>query len=99
MRKILLLLTSVMMVLGMAACGGGGGGEEQSTNTPEAAVAGYLDAFKAVDQAKLNEYVTEDDMMYSEDTTQDNTEEKIIFENITYKIKSLVSLDTSEEGN
>ena len=63
MRKILLLLTSVMMVLGMAACGGGGGGEEQSTNTPEAAVAGYLDAFKAVDQAKLNEYVTEDDVM------------------------------------
>ena len=38
-----------------------------------------------------NEYVIEDDMMYSEDTTQDNTEEKIIFENITYKIKSLVS--------
>ena len=66
MRKILLLLASVMMALGMAACGGGG--EEQSTNTPEAAVAGYLDAFKAVDQAKLNEYVTEDDMMYSEDT-------------------------------
>ena len=78
MRKILLLLTSVMMVLGMAACGGGGGGEEQSTNTPEAAVAGYLDAFKAVDQAKLNEYVTEDDVMYSEDT-ESVTEAQVVF--------------------
>lgn len=94
MRKILLLLTSVMMVLGMAACGGGGGGEEQSTNTPEAAVAGYLDAFKAVDQAKLNEYVTEDDMMYSEDT-EDVSEAQVVFGNISYEIKSV----NAEEGS
>ena len=94
MRKILLLLTSVMMVLGMAACGGGGGGEEQSTNTPEAAVAGYLDAFKAVDQAKLNEYVTEDDVMYSEDT-ESVTEAQVVFGNFTYEIKSV---NTDTEG-
>lgn len=95
MRKILLLLTSVMMVLGMAACGGGGGGEEQSTNTPEAAVVGYLDAFKAVDQAKLNEYVTEDDVMYSEDTEGVNSEAQVVFGNISYEIKSV----NAEEGS
>ncbi len=94
MRKILLLLTSVMMVLGMAACGGGGGGEEQSTNTPEAAVAGYLDAFKAVDQAKLNEYITKDDVMYSEDT-ESVTEAQVVFGNFTYEIKSV---NTDTEG-
>ncbi|NDO47605.1 hypothetical protein [Clostridium sp. MD294] len=95
MRKILLLLTSVMMVLGMAACGGGGGEEKQDTNTPEAAVAGYLDAFKAVDQAKINEYVAEDDMMYSEDTEEDISEAQIVFGNITYEIKSV---NTDTEG-
>ena len=95
MRKILLLLTSVMMVLGMAACGGGGGEEKQDTNTPEAAVTGYLDAFKAVDQAKINEYVAEDDMMYSEDTEEDISEAQIVFGNITYEIKSV---NTDTEG-
>ena len=96
MRKILLLLTSVMMALGMAACSGSGGGgeEEQNTNTPEAAVTGYLDAFKAVDQAKINEYVTEDDMMYSEDT-EDVSEAQIVFGNVSYEIKSV---NTDTEG-
>ena len=84
-----------MMVLGMAACGGGGGEEKQDTNTPEAAVAGYLDAFKAVDQAKINEYVAEDDMMYSEDTEEDISEAQIVFGNITYEIKSV---NTDTEG-
>ena len=95
MRKILLLLTSIMMALGMAACSGGGGGEDvQDTNTPEAAVAGYLDAFKAADQAKINEYITEDDVMYSEDT-ESVTEAQVVFGNFTYEVKSV---NTDTEG-
>ncbi len=53
-----------------------------------------MDAFKAADQAKLNEYVTEDDMMYSEDT-EDVSEAQVVFGNISYEIKSV---NTDTEG-
>ena len=109
MKKFLLLLTTMVISFGVVACGGGSDSDKSSDSydateleemePEEIAVVGFLEAVKQADFAKINEYVTEDDMMYSEDTTQDNTEEKIILENITYKIKSLVSLDTSEEGN
>ncbi len=109
MKKFLLLLTTMVISFGVVACGdknNASNGYDESEvidmeelEPEEIAVVGFLEAVKQADFAKINEYVIEDDMMYSEDTTQDNTEEKIIFENITYKIKSLVSLDTSEEGN
>lgn len=96
MRKILLLFASVMMAVGMTACGGSGSGsgdEEQSGNAPETAVAGLLDAIKEGDQTKVNEYVTSDDTMHSENTESDITQAKIMFENITYNVKS-VNADT-----
>lgn len=65
----------------------------------EKAVIGFLDAVKEADFAKINSYVTEDDLMYEEDTTQDNSEEKIVFENMTYNITSLVSVDTSDTND
>ncbi len=91
MRKILLLLTSIMMTLGIVACGGGNG--EKNTNTPEAAVTGFLDAVKQYDQAKVNEYLEKDDTMYSENITEDNEQMKMMLENITYNVKS-VNADT-----
>ena len=91
MRKILLLLTSIMMTLGIVACGGGNG--EKNTNTPEAAVIGFLDAVKQGDQAKVNEYVEKDDNMYSEDIAEDNEQIKMMLENVTYNVKS-VNADT-----
>lgn len=98
MRKILLLLASVVMALSMVACGGNGGGsgeEGKNDNTPEAAVAGLLDAIKEGNQAKVNEYVSKDDGMYSEDTQTDITQAKVMFENITYNIQSV---NTDTEG-
>ncbi len=101
MKKFLLLLTTMVISFGVVACGdknNDSNGYDESEvadmeelESEEIAVVGFLEAVKQADFAKINEYVIEDDMMYSEDTTQDNTEEKIIFENITYKIKSLVS--------
>ncbi len=101
MKKFLLLLTTMVISFGVVACGDknndSNGYDEfevadmEELESEEIAVVGFLEAVKQADFAKINEYVIEDDMMYSEDTTQDNTEEKIIFENITYKIKSLVS--------
>lgn len=94
MRKILLLLTSVMMALGMAACNGGDA-EQKEENTPESAVADFLEAVKAADQTKINEYVSEDDRVYSENTTTDE-QVKMLFENITYQVKSVKA---DEENN
>lgn len=95
MRKILLLLTSVMMALGIVACGGSGESGEENTNTPEAAVAGFLDAVKEGDQSKANEYLEKEDTMYSEDTAEDTTQLKMMLENITYNIQSV---NTDTEG-
>ena len=91
MKKFLLLLTTMVISFGVVACGDKNNDSNGYDESEEIAVVGFLEAVKQADFAKINEYVIEDDMMYSEDTTQDNTEEKIIFENITYKIKSLVS--------
>lgn len=96
MRKILLLLTSIMMALGIVACGGNNGGSEEQEkdgNTPEATVAALLDAIKEGDQSKVNEYVSKEDKMYSEDTETDITQAKVMFENMTYNIQS-VNTDT-----
>ena len=86
MRKILLLLTSMIMALGMAACGNSDSGEEE-LNTPEAAVIGLLDGIKALDQTKINEYVTEDDIMYS--TNIGESTDVAVFENLTYNVESV----------
>lgn len=98
MRKILLLLTSIMMALGIVACGGNNGGsgeQEKDGNTPEATVAALLDAIKEGDQSKVNEYVSKEDIMYSEDTETDITQAKVMFENMTYNIQSV---NTDTEG-
>ncbi|MEY8320187.1 hypothetical protein AAK894_03800 [Lachnospiraceae bacterium 46-61] len=110
MKKFLLLLTVMVVSFGVVACGGNKNNDSnengefeianmEKMSPEETAVVGFLEAVKQADFAKINEYVTKNDMMYSEDTTQDNTEEKIIFENITYKINSFVSLDNSEESD
>lgn len=94
MKKFLLLLTIMVISFGIVACGDNKNNDSnengeseiadvEKMSPEETAVVGFLEAVKQADFAKINEYVTENDMMYSEDTTQDNTEEKIIFENIT----------------
>ncbi len=85
-----------MMAVGMTACGGSDSGsseEEQNNNAPETAVASLLDAVKEGDQEKVNQYVTNDDTMHSENTESDITQAKMMFENITYNVES-VNADT-----
>ncbi len=95
MRRILLLLTSVVVALGMAACGKSGQVEsKQNNSTPEATVAALLDAVKEGDQTKVNQYVAQNDSMYSEESETDVTQSKIMFENITYDIQSVDVIDT-----
>lgn len=95
MRRILLLLTSIVVALGMAACGKSGQVEsEQNNSTPEATVAALLDAVKEGDQTKVNQYVAQNDSMYSEESETDITQSKIMFENITYDIQSVDVIDT-----
>ena len=87
MRKILIWITAVTMAFAMTACSSSQSG---ATDTAEAAVIGLLDAIKAVDQAKVNQYVTPEDSMYSEDTatTEDVETTKLLFENMTYEVTS-----------
>ena len=88
MRRILLLLTSVVVALGMVACGKSEQAEnEQNSSTPETTVAALLDAVKEGDQTKINQYVAQDDSMYSEESETDVTQAKVMFENITYHIQ------------
>ena len=95
MRRILLLLTSIVVALGMAAWGKRGQVErEQNNSTPEATVAALLDAVKEGDQTKVNQYVAQNDSMYSEESETDITQSKIMFENITYDIQSVDVIDT-----
>ena len=95
MRRILLLLTSIVVALGMAGCGKSGQVEsEQNNSTPEATVAALLDAVKEGDQTKVNQYVAQNDSMYSEESETDITQSKIMFENITYDIQSVDVIDT-----
>lgn len=95
MRRILLLLTSVVVALGMVACGKSEQAEnEQNSSTPETTVAALLDAVKEGDQTKINQYVAQDDSMYSEESETDVTQAKVMFENITYHIQSVDVIDT-----
>lgn len=90
MRRILLLLTSFVVALGIVACGK----SEQNSSTPEATVAALLDAVKEGDQTKVNQYVSQYDSMYSENSETDITQAKLMFENITYHIQSVDVIDT-----
>ena len=95
MRKILLLLTAFVVALGMVACGKSEQAEsEQNSSTPEATVAALLDAVKEGDQTKVNQYVSQYDSMYSEDSETDITQVKVMFENVTYHIQSVDVIDT-----
>lgn len=98
MKKILLLLVSIIVVWGMVACGDNKEEQkeqssdieqEQYSSTPEAAVIGYLNSFQSGRQDKANQYVTEDDIIYSVDAEdKDIATIQMLFGNITYKIKS-----------
>ncbi len=93
MRKILVWITAVMMVFGMAACSSSGGGED---NTAEAAVIGLLDALKAGDQEKVNQYVSPEDLLYAETIATDEETEmtKIVLGNMTYEVVSSSESET-----
>ena len=91
MKKICMVL-SVLLVTLLVACG-------SSAAKPEDVVSGYLDATKAMDTAKINQYLVSDGSSEEDSSSQSPESEeigKLITANMQYKIvSSNVAEDTA----